>query len=349
MFDNALAEPIVDSSPLEHSPVEPEHTTLRVRNSPSKSTLAKSSIRTSVFSKATNGTSLNSKSSYETTRPATASSEVPAPKNEYSRIIDALDMEIDSHKCKEGCDICASTMRGFSVASIAPVNVKKHARHASVQDGRRVVSLPVVRELRLGDADNDSAAVIAAVNGVNNHRSPERMRRILGVPNTPERIEREINSMLEFMETEVIAQDSEEVKEVAQPSIPLPEVEDTEELEDLPPVIIIEGSSPPSELVHEGEDDVFVELDQEVEEEDWTLTSGMIREAGRRHRWSSKFKSIPKKLERAPKKVQQQLEKVPKKAKQAVKDVKHFGKTVKGFVPALVGRKKVHEMLKRIV
>jgi hypothetical protein len=44
-------------------------------------------------------------------------------------MMDALDLEIDAHKYKEGCQVCGNTMRGFSVASIAPAG--KHARRVS--------------------------------------------------------------------------------------------------------------------------------------------------------------------------------------------------------------------------
>jgi hypothetical protein len=331
--------------------------TQRVRTTPSKSTLAMSSMRASIFSQATNGTSLNTKSSYETNRPQTARSE--APRNVYSRMMDALDLEIDAHKCKEGCEVCGHTMRGFSVASIAPAG--KHARRVSegiTKDGRRVVSLRIVpserSELRLGDADNDSAAIIAAVNGINVHRSPEWMRRILGIPDTPRRIDREIDDMLTFMDESTLVDDEIE-EEPAQPSIPLPEIEEDIIDVDEPAIIILDIprlQSSPSALIHEGDDDVFVDLsddqdqDQDQDQEDWAPTSDMNRCAGRRHRWSTKvkqgLKALPAKIERAPKKVQQ-------KASKAVKDVKQWGKTIKGFVPAVLGVKEGWRVLGRIL
>jgi hypothetical protein len=271
--------------------------------------------------------------------------------------MDALDLEIDAHKYKEGCQVCGNTMRGFSVASIAPAG--KHACRVSegiTKDGRRVMSLPVVpcderSELRLGEADNDSAAVIAAVNGINAHRSPECLRRILGVPDTPDRIGREIDDMLEFMDESTLV--DEQVDEVIEePAHSLPEIEDhLVDDQDEPIIILIEEpqrQSPASELIHEGDDDVFVdiEISQGQDMEDWASTSDMIRRAGRRHRWSTKvkegLKNLPAKIERAPKKVQQ-------KAEKAAKDVNIFGKTVKGFVPAVLGVKEGWRVLGRIL
>ncbi|KAF1832971.1 hypothetical protein BDW02DRAFT_631578 [Decorospora gaudefroyi] len=220
MFDNVLREPVVESSPVEISPSELPNAAPRVHTTASKDTLKKTSFHSSVFS---NGTSVTSNSSYNTNRPMSA-------RDDYSRLMDALDLEIEAHKCEEGCDVCASTMRGCSVVSIGPAN--KRSRNISdgiARDGRRIVSLPVVPSeqvrsgLRLGDADNDSAAAIAAVNGVDLHHSPERMRRILAVPDTPERIGREIDDFLNYMSMEKGTNDD-EVEGVALPCVPLPTV-----------------------------------------------------------------------------------------------------------------------------
>jgi hypothetical protein len=163
----------------------------------------------------------------------------------------------------------------FLVASIAPPS--QHARRVSdgfQKDGHRIVSLLVVpserSEPRLSKAYNDSAAIIVAVNGINGHRSPERMHGILVVPDILERIGCEIDDILDFM-AEPSFKD-EELEEAAQPSVPLSELEDDNE--ELPHVIVIEQpqrQSPPRELVHEGEDKVFVDIQQD-DHDDWAPT-----------------------------------------------------------------------------
>ena len=229
--------------------------------------------------------------------------------------------------------MCASTIRGFSVASIT-----KHAHHSSVQNGHRVVSLPIVpSEVEVGG----DAATLAALNGINTHRSPERLRRILGVPNTPERIGREIDDMLQFMINADISEDEGEVEEAAKPCIPLPELEDEVEVEEEENVTVVpRHPSPPREPVHDGDDDVFDDFTQE--EQDCTPSRGAERKKG----WGGKIKT---KLQKAPKKVQKKAEKFGKEAKKAAKDAKKWGKTVKSFVPALVGKKGPYRMLESLI
>ena len=256
------------------------------------------SVRTSVFS---NRTSVTSKSSYESVR------------LDYSRLIDALDLEIDAHKCRDGCTVCLSTLRGFSVATIARSNTSAKYTAAVENGKKRVVSLPVVNTgLQTNHAVDDSAALLSAVHGSSAHRSPERLRRILGVPDTPERIGASIDNLLTYMKDSGELDDEMESLQASEPSRAV-----THDSTDLLPTVLV------FQPIGVAATKESAPMSDSSEGQEYPVLFQRYSRISRGHLWVGKVK--------------ERLNKIPRKAQQTrhhcVKSTKQFAMTVRHFLP----------------
>ncbi|CAO2655042.1 Nn.00g117750.m01.CDS01 [Neocucurbitaria sp. VM-36] len=296
LFDNVLREHDNEGLPSQH-----QNTGTIVFNA-RKPVLddedsADLSVRTPTFS---NRTSITSKSSHESVRLASA------------RLIDALDLEIDAHKCQDGCSVCMTTLRDFSVTTIARPNTSADNIAVTGNDRKRFVSSPVVPSVWVDHALDEPAAVLSAVRESPAHRSPARLQRMLEVPDMPDRIGQKSDDFLTYLSPQNGQVESDGSVE---PLMPLP-VDLSSALVRYHPVAAARIAIPAL-----SESEVAA---GPADTQEHTMFFDGIRDDSRSRRWVSKMKS--------------NLRKVPEKAHRTThrgfEATKKFALTIRQFVPA---------------
>lgn len=119
----------------------PQHPTLRSSNVSSKESL-NPSLLSSVFS---NRTSLTSKTSYESVS------------SSYSRLIDALDLEVETHRCGDSCPVCTLSLLELGTTSSDLSDVVSNGTNHALHGAKLMSSLSVVHETPREDAGYDHA------------------------------------------------------------------------------------------------------------------------------------------------------------------------------------------------